>query len=110
MASRYHSHWRSLIRPLILLSDNFTCCVCGHKCTSNNVDHIDRNPGNNTSKNLRTLCSKCHALVTYGLLKPCQSERSTAEEIDDQIFFIVKCTQQARVKIQENSRKYKPRF
>lgn len=51
--------WTDYLRKSIMLRDGFRCTECG---TSQklHIHHIDRNPQNNNTGNITTLCANCH--------------------------------------------------
>lgn len=52
------------IKRFIYLRDQFQCCLCSENLLNNDrrrhAHHIDHNPKNNNTRNLITLCNKCH--------------------------------------------------
>lgn len=55
----YPIKWTRLLKMSIRERDNFTCQICGKK-PSLHVHHIDYNKLNCDTKNLITLCIRCH--------------------------------------------------
>lgn len=59
----YDFEWTELLKHSIRTRDCFTCKICGKKGWV--VHHIDYDKKNCNTKNLITLCNKCHAKTNH---------------------------------------------
>ena len=77
---RCHSSWWRKIRKRIYERDNFTCQICGIKCTRKmdgtkiQCHHLGDSENHNDD-NLLTVCLKCHASLDFNRRKLAQVER-----------------------------------
>lgn len=76
----YHPLWRSVIRPYVLLLDNWCCMVCGSFAFSNQVHHNDGETMTCNIAELFTLCPKHHMQVESNRF------RLSGRDLDNQKF------------------------
>jgi len=73
------------IQKKVLARDDYTCQICGQHGGELQVDHIqpwsEYVEGRFDMENCRTLCQKCHYLITYGKPLPRESIRWGMERI-----------------------------
>lgn len=68
----YPKDFNAKLRHNIRKRDNFTCQLySAHQdnCGTLHVHHIDYNKNNNSTKNLISLCNKCHGYTNFGTAK-----------------------------------------
>lgn len=65
----YHPLWRSVIRPAVLLLDDFKCRLCSHESFENHVHHEPGSEMNCDFDKMHTLCVTCHSMVGHGRVK-----------------------------------------
>lgn len=65
----YHPLFRSHIRPVVMMLDNYSCRGCGLFSFSNHVHHIDGNKQGVDVSKMVTLCPSCHQRCERGFLK-----------------------------------------
>ena len=62
------SEWRKLLRPRILVRDDYTCTYCRYRGEKGmQVNHVNGNPKDNSSENLEVICADCHKISHSGL-------------------------------------------
>jgi 5-methylcytosine-specific restriction endonuclease McrA len=68
-SKKYHPLFRSQIRPIVMLLDNYSCRGCSYFSFDNHVHHIDGNKHSVDINKMVTLCSSCHTRLEKGTLK-----------------------------------------
>ncbi len=62
------SEWRRVIRPRILVRDDYTCAYCNYRSEKGmQLNHISGNPKDHTDENLEVICADCHKITHSGL-------------------------------------------